>query len=108
MNLHDFIKTSLIDIVTAVKEAKSENACIAPALNKPDGNTTLLRTSGGHHPAFLIDFDIAVTAETSSSNTASASVNWIQVLSGGVNSKSSDTNESVSRVKFTVPVTFGF
>lgn len=106
MDLQEFIRQSLLDIVSAVREAKKLDLGIAPDLVKPDGETTLLRTTGGFKPAFLIEFDIAVTVSRESSAGGSVGGGIIQVLSAKVDAKTESTNESVSRIKFTVPITY--
>jgi hypothetical protein len=106
MDLQEFLRQSLVDIVSAVREAKKADPGIAPDLAKPDGDAVLLRTVAPFKAAFLVEFDIAVTVSRESSAGGSVGGGIIQVLSAKVDAKTESTNESVSRIKFTVPITY--
>jgi hypothetical protein len=106
MDLHEFLRQSLVDIVSAVKKARESEPGVASNLGKPDGTDTVLRTTAPFASAFLVEFDIAVTVGRESSAGGSVGGGIIQVLSAKIDAKTESTNESVSRIKFSVPVTY--
>jgi hypothetical protein len=64
------------------------------------------RTTAPFDSAFLVEFDIAVTVGRESTAGGSVGGGVIQVFSAKVDAKTGSTNESVSRIKFSVPVTY--
>lgn len=66
MELKEFIKTALTDIVTAVKETQEsvqDFATIAP-ITEAGNKVTHVKTPHGYADISNIDFDVAVTTET--------------------------------------------
>lgn len=98
MDLREFVKATLVEIVGGVQDARDEieregsNAYVAPIVRDSERNDL---TS--------VAFDVAVTATETADGKAEAGIKvWALRLgaSGGVSSGS----ESVSRIQFAVPV----
>ncbi|MBI9109922.1 hypothetical protein [Maridesulfovibrio ferrireducens] len=104
MDLKNFVKQALADITSAVEEAKDISpVSIAPGyVTTSKGRTTIVDPQ-------LIEFDIATTVVDASSLTGGGSAK-ISVIGVGISvdgkRDSAVNHESVSRVKFQVPVYF--
>jgi len=63
MNLDEFVKLALNQIIKGVSEANKSDRRIAPPIGMGDDDPKILRAdaSYGHHGIFLVDFDVAVT-----------------------------------------------
>ena|ERR1700676_2016079 len=108
MNLDEFIKLTLSQIIKGVDGASLESrGKIAPEIGMGDADPKILRTDAthGHHGVFLVEFDVAVTA-TDRSNIAGGGGAAIYVLT--VKAETSTTAElgSIHRIKFSVPITY--
>lgn len=98
MDLRDFIKTSIVDILGGIEDAAKEFG---------EGKTNL----GGVNPrsqdnAFepeKIAFDIAVSAGSERKNGGKAGLK-IYVVEAGVDGHDTQSESTVSRLQFTVPV----
>lgn len=108
MNIHEFVAQTLENIVTAVTEAKKAHphAIAQKVMSGDAGGATILRSSGGMFPTTLVEFDIAVTVESDSKIEGHVKGPIITVIGAGVEGGHSRKNASISRIKFTVPVTF--
>lgn len=114
MNLKDFIKASLIDIVSAVKETQEtvkEYATISPLVT--DGDTWhAVRMKDGIANVSNIEFDVAVTTESNSDaqNGINAGIKVAGVFNMGLGSKgaASETAQNISRIRFSIPVLLPF
>ena len=105
MNLQDFVKTALVEIVAGVAEARIEmqkhksDAGSIPLV----GDTEGVRTDGSGKPVQIVEFDVAL-ADSSSTDTKGG----IGVLLGAVNLGSQGASHgertSSSRIKFSVPI----
>ena len=106
MDLRDFVKEVLTQIVDGVRDAQQPNggAFVVPA------------GDGGHkyaeHPRFassarlkstIVDFDVAITAEEADKAGAKAGVKVFSVQFGAEGEITSK-NSKVSRVQFAVPL----
>ncbi|MEI2679098.1 MAG: hypothetical protein V9G29_15340 [Burkholderiaceae bacterium] len=106
MQLREFVKEVLTQIVDGVRDAQEPNggAFVVPA------------GDGGHkyaeHPRFassarikssIVDFDVAITAEDSDKAGAKAGVKVFSVQFG-VDGEMTSKNSTVSRVQFAVPL----
>jgi len=109
MELKDFIKTALLEITEAVFEASNESlVSIAPiGISLPDLNTII-----SEHQ--LVEFDLAVTETNKDSSNKEGKKFSISVLGsevsleGKVGKNSESVQQSVNRIKFSVPVYFQF
>jgi hypothetical protein len=106
MNLEDFIRDSLVQITRAVESARATCSGVAPDYVRrvPVGKSGL--TGPGTTPIHVVEFDIAVTASRDAEVGGGAKGGIISVVSGSLDSKLSTSNESISRLKFTVPIVF--
>lgn len=99
MELQAFIKTTLLEIMGGIRDAQKEwsettdnNGVINPAWDKASEDHTK-----------TVNFDVAVTAETSAQTDAGAGIKvWGVGLGGSVSD--TDRNSSVSRIQFEVPI----
>lgn len=109
MNLQDFISQALIEIAAGVKDAQAR----APGVNqrpqhiytqsKTGGSNLILGLGKNNNPIHMVEFDVAVT-----SSEGTETKGGIAVVSGlislGSQGKSQENSQSVSRIKFKVPV----
>ncbi len=110
MELKEFIKTALTDIVTAVKETQEsvhDFATIAP-ITKDENKVTHVKTSHGYANISNIDFDVAVTTETTegaaSGIKGGITVAGVFSIGGNGKAETADKFQNVSRMKFTILV----
>lgn len=98
MELKEFTKLALIEIVEAAKEANEvfqENAFIS---NKhSDGSYWK------YDPQF-VEFDVAVTSTETDSSNGGAKLKVASMLSLGGDLSSQSINQTVSRIKFSIPL----
>lgn len=115
VELKDFIKTALADIVCAVQESQRELfhvASISPAHEIGSKQIDVRWADNKYSKVSPIEFDVAVTTGTSETNDGEIScgikvLNAISVGIGGKNSsKETDETQTVSRIKFAIPVAF--
>ena len=98
MELKEFTKLALIDIVEAVKEANDsfgEEAFI--------GN----KRSDSHYwitEPQLVEFDVAITTTDSDNIDGKAKLNVMGIINVGGGGTSQSINQTVSRIKYTVPL----
>ena len=88
MELKEFIKSALKDIVDAVEEIRK------------DSSRDMYLTTGKEQRT--VEFDIAVTIEDSSSGTGKAGIKVFQLVEGGGEVSSAQKNSSISRIQFGV------
>lgn len=110
MELKEFIKTALTDIVSAVKEVQEdvkEYATIAPLMGTGNKESAILMKDGLAHIS-NIDFDVAVTTEAkeNAENGIKAGIKIASILNIGVGSKGDETEsyQNISRIRFSIPV----
>lgn len=108
MELKDFIKTALLEIVDAVREAQDEAISIAPhRITLPDVKTIIKEHQ-------LIEFDLAVTETNKDSSNKEGNKIGIKVLSsevsleGKIGKNSESVQQTTNRIKFSVPVYFQY
>ncbi len=106
MQLREFIKEVLTQIVDGVRDAQGSNG----------GAFVVPKGDGGHkyaeHPRFaasarlkstIVDFDVAITAEDNNKVEGSAGIKVIAVQFGA-KGETSSKDSTVSRVQFAVPL----
>lgn len=99
MDLKEFVKTSLIEILGGVKEAQAAVREEDGSINPPHyGQPKGLTVPGGVELQY-VDFDVAVTASEGSELSGGISVVGI-----GAKGSTAELSSSVSRIKFRVPV----
>jgi hypothetical protein len=90
MELKEFVKNVLKDLVEAVEETRSSSARDMHLGSGKENRT--------------VEFDIAVTVEDATSSTGRAGIKVFQIIEGGGDVSKEYKNSSVSRVKFGVEV----
>lgn len=90
MDLKEFVKKVLIDLVQAVEETRAE-AVRDMHLSDNDQNRT-------------IEFDIAVSAEENLDTSGKAGIKVLQFIEGGGSISKGSKNSTVSRVKFGIKI----
>lgn len=110
MELKEFVRAAIVDVVEAVKEAQNyvgDVATVMPVM--PDGNKVeCVITKDGYTRTTRIDFDIAVTTANSEGvdNGLSGGINIAGFLNvcGKAKERAEESQQSVSRIKFSVDV----
>lgn len=109
MELKDFVSKTLQEIVAGVKEAQEnmvEGGEINPAypMIRGGGKHTYLTGSNGS-PLQNVEFDVAVTATEGKGTKGGIGV-FVGSVGLGTQGQSESSNTSISRITFSVPVTF--
>jgi hypothetical protein len=107
MNLQDFVANALQQIIAGVSAAKQTDKRIAPKIAHGEDDPQILRTHPGWEGVFLVDFDVAVTASETTSKGISGGIKVLPVLSGKGEVKRDIETSSVSRIRFSVPISYG-
>ena len=90
MELKDFVKKVLLDLVQAVEEVRNESVRDMRLSNHKDKRT--------------VEFDIAVSAESSSGVSGKAGVRVLQFAEAGGDINKEAKNSTVSRVRFGIDI----
>jgi hypothetical protein len=111
MDLKEFVKETLIQISTGVRDAQAEVRKLGGLVNPATyssgnaGGAYFASYKDGHH-IFLVDFDVAVTVTENSATNAEAKLKVASLLSLGAGGSSSAQNEVTNRLSFKVPLAF--
>jgi hypothetical protein len=110
MQLKEFVENALIDILSGISSARSHESLgrkIAPAHagghDYPGGRGV---SNSARITSTVVEFDVAVTTATSDSSSAGGS-GQIVIAKFGADESSSESNETVTRMKFSVPIILG-
>ncbi|PIV51580.1 hypothetical protein CO115_02115 [Candidatus Falkowbacteria bacterium CG_4_9_14_3_um_filter_36_9] len=90
MELKDFIKKVLTDLVESVEEIRESSKRDMHLTDSKDNRT--------------VEFDIAVTVEDATSAAGKAGIKVFSIVEGGGNLSKESKNSSVSRIKFGVHI----
>lgn len=112
MDLRQFVKESLVQIVggaqDSAEEVRKSGGIVNPAVSHASG-----RGKDGHFATldngasiFLADFDVAVTVLESDEAGGQAKAGLLKVFSAEVGGKMKSATESISRVRFKIPLAF--
>jgi hypothetical protein len=109
MDLESFVQETLIGIVKGIETGRASTRGIAPMLEPPgdqDGVTGLIftREDGNLQPVFMVEFDVAVSAEKKKGSEIGGGIRVLEFISGGAKRSSETQNATVSRIKFKVPL----
>ncbi|MBK9387290.1 MAG: hypothetical protein IPN34_20940 [Planctomycetes bacterium] len=113
MELQEFVRTTIAQIVNGVMDAQKDlhetRAVVAPEFRMYDGtqgqeNRMRIRQSEGWLLVHEVEFDVAVSASEKTTTGGAARLQILEVLSIGGNKGRAQQAETVSRVRFTVPV----
>lgn len=111
MDLKEFTKETLIEIVDAVNEANevlaSKNAFITRNVQKSTTGANYVDIDGDHTHAVNIDFDVAVTATEIDMNKGGGGIKVVQMFVAGAETSKSIENQSISRIKYSIPLILG-
>lgn len=109
MNLKEFTKTVLTEVITGIQEAQKDEGignCIAPTkIGGHDFAKNARVASNSRIVSTIIDFDVAITVENNAEASGGANLSVAGFglkANGGTSSK--DT--TVSRVQFAIPIRF--
>lgn len=115
MNLQDFVKTTLVEIINGVKNAREElkdpskeDSLISPVMSGIDGDR---QPKGKHYIidmeslVHMVDFDVAVTTTETDSVEGKAGIS-VMGMGFGAQGGTSSQDTSVSRIRFEVPVVY--
>jgi hypothetical protein len=108
MDLKDFVKESIVQIATGVKESQEAvrevGGYTCPAVRlRPRGDSHLTHLPDGRN-IFLVDFDVALTVSESTDADVGAKLKVASIvdIGGGVGTTTGTT--ATSRVTFQVPL----
>lgn len=116
VELKDFIKATLLDIASAIKEAQQEaptGAIVAPVISKHGQEIPDVYWDDDHGVSIVsfIEFDVAVSASSGSSRSDDKAIG-IQVIEAVLgfaqkeHASESDSSQNISRIKFSVPIVY--
>lgn len=111
MDIKYFIKESLLQIVDGITEAnkalETKGASIPTTGVAGEGVWwTFVKDGKDSHTrhAMRIDFDLAVTVSQSDNLKAGGGISIASFLNAGATSENGSQSESVSRIKYTIPL----
>lgn len=109
MDLKEFVSSTIIQVMEAVSEtqgpARALGGYVNPTAQAHAKGDHLLGNTATDQAIYAIEFDVAVTVGSESGMEGGAKLHVASIISLGGKAKSGDKLESVSRVKFTVPIT---
>lgn len=111
MELKEFIKQSLSDIVSGVKEAKEdlkEDIILCPTTDKSyNGYPSMSFTLEARHrevPITIVNFKVQVQVEESNSTDKNVTASALRVFNGKYGNESSQSNSVTNEISFSVPL----
>lgn len=111
MDLKEFTKETLVQIVQGVNEAnielKEHNAYVTYRILKSEAGNSHVDRSHSITNAVNVDFDVAVTTTETDATSGGGGIRVAQLLHGGVESLSSSESQLVSRIKYSIPIVLG-
>lgn len=109
MELKDFIRETLVEIINGVKDAQSAirdtGAYINPPVHSSNEKRSSVSFSGHKSMIYDVDFDIAVTASDSSGAKGGIGV-FLVGVGIGTKAELNESNVSQNKIKFQVPITY--
>lgn len=109
MELKDFVRESLTQIMLGVSEAQrilaeeNKGGEISPSISSERGKSNMIFSPSGM-PIQNVDFDVAVTAQEKTGTKGTIGV-AISIIKLGAQGESNESNTQNSRIKFSVPIT---
>ncbi|OZY84390.1 hypothetical protein CBP51_14360 [Cellvibrio mixtus] len=110
MELQEFVSETLLQIISGVKNAQEKTNSFGGSVNpRITGSSEyaaqhgFLRTVGGG-PAQIVQFDVALTVTEGTGTKGGIGV-FAGAINLGSSGQSANENKSISRVKFSVPIT---
>lgn len=109
MELKDFVSSTIMQVMEAVSEtqgpARALGGYVNPTAQTHANGDHLLGNTATDQAIYPIEFDVAVTVGSESGVEGGGKLHVASIISLGGKAKSGESLESVSRVKFTVPIT---
>ena len=102
MELKDFVKEALRDILDAVSEAQDE---IASGEIAPQTNTSIATINSGVSNLQTINFEVTVSADESTGSKAKLNV-VAAIVGANVQGESNQVSTQASKLSFRVPIKF--
>ena len=109
MDIQEFVRESLIQIVEGIAGAKASKSEVNPGLAIAEGAkvpSSVLVTVNRGRPVFLVDFDLAVTSTGKTEASGKAGIAIVQVFNAGGEKSASNETISATRIKFVVPIAY--
>lgn len=106
MDLKEFTKQTLIQIVEGAKEANdaiSESGASIPTHNIAHKQNYIIEGHNCHH-VIDVDFDVAITAIESEGSNGGASLKVASLINFGGEVDTKTENQTISRIKYTLPL----
>ncbi len=109
MELQQFVKEALIQITQGVREAQSEirqaGGSLNPAIRiSPKSSESHVSSLSDGQNIYTVDFDIAISVAENSDTSADGKLTVASVLSFGGGASSSESNSTLSKIAFKVPL----
>jgi|SRR6266481_3742368 hypothetical protein len=109
MNLQSFIENTLVAIANGVRSAQKSAPGVSPLLEQPGeddevSGVLFTRDQGNLQPVFMVEFDVAVSADEKSASSVGGGIRVLEFVSGGAKRSSENRNATVSRIKFKIPL----
>jgi hypothetical protein len=109
MDLKEFVRETLVQITSGVRDAQDEvrslGGIVNPAtLTRTDGAGSYFSTIDDIHHVFLVDFDVAVSVTENTGTNAGAKLNVATFLSLGAGGQSANSSAATNRLTFKVPL----
>ena len=106
MDVKSFVSATLRQVLEGVQDAQSFALEVGAAVNPllSSAGSVPLPVSETGQTVYSVDFDIAVTTESVASKEGGAGIKVASFVDFGAKGSSQDRAQSVSRVRFTVPI----
>lgn len=109
MELDEFVRETLIQIVRGVTNAQQEVRGLGGFVNPATSSTKSENSSyfaqfDSKYPVFLVNFDVAVEASSSKSGKGEAGLKVSGVVNFGGGGEAATTNATSNRIAFKVPL----
>lgn len=115
MDLKEFVSETIVEIIEGISDAQKRlegsGAKVSPSINKlftaaqTGGTNMALGYAKGGGLIQMVDFDVAVTAVEGTETKGGIGV-VAGIFALGSQGKSTESNQSISRIQFKVPVCF--
>lgn len=109
MDLKEFTKQALVQIVKGIEEANLElesNGCeiVTKGIRYAAGQDFKYVYENGAH-IIDVDFDVAITATESEGSNGGAGLKVVSLFNMGGYTENKIENQTISRIKYTLPLT---
>ena len=103
MDLKEFTKQALVQIVEGTKEAND----VIKQYNANIHNEDVDSNTGISYSLTNVDFDVAITATEIEGANGGGGIKVMGVFNAGGEIESKTENQTISRVKYTIPLVLG-